>query len=163
MKKIIISVALCCILLLFPIATALPIHHKISETQIISSSHQIYKMSDPPGWANGNFTGVWGITLFGVPVDPVGWIVGYYENIGMGQLDSVYGTFNETNASSFLRGYMLWIFFLGFAGNIQTGNGTWVMGLGTANETNFYCRINAIIGPSFYILAQYTPFEKDTA
>jgi hypothetical protein len=161
MKKIAVSIGFCCLLFLFPITTALPIHPIISGTQIINPSPQIYKIDDPPGWANGNFSGVWGITLFGVPLDPAGWIVGYYENIGFGQLDAVYGTNNEANASSFLRGYMLWIYFLGFAGSIQTGNGTWVMGVGTANETHFYCRINAIIGPSFYIICQYTPFEKE--
>jgi hypothetical protein len=162
MKKIVVSISLCCLLLLFSVTAAYPIHQKISDAQITIPSHQSYKMDDPPGWANGNFTGVWGITLFGVPLDPAGWITGYYENIGFGQVDAVYGTNNEADASSFLRGYMLWIYFLGFAGSIQTGNGTWVIGLGTANETHFYCRINAIIGPSFYIICQYMPFEKET-
>ena len=161
MKKKIISLGLCCLLLLVPSITAFPVHHTITKASTLNPPHQTDKMDPPPTWAHGNFSGVWGLTILGVPVGPSGWITGYYENIGLGQFDAVYGTFNETNASSFLRGFMLWIFFLGFAGNLQTGNGTWVMGLGVANETSYYCRINTIIGPSFYILANYYPFEKE--
>lgn len=160
MKKIVVMLSLWC-LLLTPGAIAFPTHHTISTIQTIPSSDQDYTLDDPPGWAHGNFSGVWGITLFGVPLEPAGWIIGYYENIGFGQIDAIYGNNTESNASSFLKGFMLWAFFLGFAGNIQTGNGTWVIGLGLANETSFYCRISAIIGPSFYVMCQYTPFEKE--
>ncbi|KYK24238.1 hypothetical protein AYK25_09865 [Thermoplasmatales archaeon SM1-50] len=57
---------------------------------------------------------------------------------------------------------MLWIFFFGGAGSLATENGTWVSGIGIANDTAFYWRINAIIGPSFYILCNYTAFGNET-
>jgi hypothetical protein len=161
MKKIIGCVSLCCLVLLVPITAGLPMHYMIPNRQIIVSNQRI-QADAPPDWAKGNFSGVWGLTVLGVPLDPAGWIKGYYQHIGLGQFDGTYATFNETNATSFLKGIMLWIFFLGGAGNIQTGKGTWVTGIGVANETHFYWRINAIIGPSFYIYCQYYAFSNET-
>jgi hypothetical protein len=117
----------------------------------------------PPAWAKGNFSGVWGITLFGVPAAPLGWITGYYENIGLGKLEAKFAVFNQTNATATLIGFMLWIFFFGGVTDRSTGNSTWVSGIGVANETHYYMRLNAIIGPSYYIFCTYTPFENTTA
>jgi hypothetical protein len=93
---------------------------------------------------------------------PLGWITGYYQNIGLGKLDGVYAAFNQTNATAYLRGVMIWIFFMGAAGSLQTGNATWVSGIGTANKTHFYWRLNPLIGPSYYIFCSYTKFTNQT-
>ena len=116
-------------------------------------------LEDPPEWANGNFTGTWGLTILGVPTPPIGWIVGYYENIGLGRFAGVFAEFNETNATGGLIGLMLWVFFIGGVGNLATQNGTYVSGIGVANETHYYVRLHGIIGPSYYIYIQYTKFE----
>ena len=116
-------------------------------------------LDDPPEWANGNFTGVWGLTLLGVPLAPVGWISGYYENIGLGRFAGVFAEFNQTNATGALIGMMLWVFFIGGVGSLATENGTYVAGIGVANETHYYVRLHGIIGPSYYIHVEYTKFE----
>jgi hypothetical protein len=161
-RKILSLLVICLVLSAIPLAAATPARNHIQPQRWSEPVPTTYDNETPPEWATGNFTGVWGVTIFGVPLAPSGWITGYYQKIGLGNFEGVYATFNETNATSFLRGIMLWIFFLGGAGSIQTGNATWVTGIGVANETHFYWRINAIIGPSFYIHCRYTKFENVT-
>jgi hypothetical protein len=55
---------------------------------------------------------------------------------------------------------MIWVFFIGGVQSVETGNGTWVAGIGVANETHFYWRLNAIIGPSYYIHCEYSKFDE---
>jgi len=163
MKKIILFVGLCCLVLIAPITIGASIQKTIPSKQIIPSNHAVAPCAEPPAWAKGNFSGFWGITVLGVPLAPIGWITGYYQNIGFGKLEALYADFNQTNATSSLGGFMLWIFFFGGATNLQTGNATWVSGIGIANQTSFYWRINALIGPSFYIRCNYTAFGNSTS
>jgi hypothetical protein len=160
MKKIISILVICVFLSVLPLTTAAPIQKDLSIQR--APAPTTYDNETPPTWATGNFSGVWGVTVLGVPLAPAGWITGHYQKIGFGRLEAVYAEFNQTNATSFLRGIMLWIFFFGGAGSLATGNATWVSGIGVANETHFYWRINAIIGPSFYIHCSYTKFENIT-
>jgi hypothetical protein len=162
MKKNVICVGVCCLLLLSPIALCASIQKTDPSKQIMPLNQPIITSDEPPTWAKGNFSGVWGVTVLGAPLPPLGWIQGYYQNIGFGKLDAVYADFNHTNATSYLRGFMLWIFFFGGAGNLAGGNTTWVSGIGVANNSSYYCRINALIGPSFYILVNYTAFGNQT-
>ena len=160
MKKILVIGGVCLLLITMPIITALP-------TELVQNPHtlmpilkkQTISLDEPPDWAKGNFTGVWGLNVLGIPLAPIGWIVGYYQNIGLGNFAGVFGSFNDTNATGAIIGIMLWVFFLGGVGSIETGNGTYVSGIGVANETHYYVRIHAIIGPSFYIHVKYTKFE----
>jgi hypothetical protein len=163
MKKIILILGICCLLATTPIMTAMA--HDPQKTtptlynQLPFKTESSVTLDDPPEWANGNFSGVWGVTILGIPTDPLGWIDGYYEEIGLGRLAAEFAEFGETNATGGLLGYMLWIFFLGGVGSLATGNGTYVSGIGVANETHYYLRLNAIIGPSYYIHVAYTRFE----
>ena len=161
-KKIVLCVSICSLLLLTPLALGVSIQKTTPAQQSVTPQQPTILSDDPPEWAKGNFSGVWGITALGIPLPPAGWITGYYQVIGLGQLDAVYAEFNDTNATSFLRGIMLWIFFLGGAGSLATNKTTWVSGIGVANDTAFYWRINAIIGPSFYIFCNYTAFGNET-
>ena len=161
MKKIVIALGIT--LLMFGVATttAFPLpQQNIASPAIPKQPSPSMKNDTPPDWAAGNFSGEWGLTIFGIPVAPSGWIKGYFANApGLGRLEAGYAEFGETNATNNLTGIMLWIFFLGGVTNIATGNGTWVTGIGVANETHFYWRLNAIIGPSYYIHCEYTKFE----
>jgi len=164
MKKILAVLAISMLLCTMPVLTASP-NTILKNMKTVQPATQLLKkqelsLDEPPEWANGNFSGVWGLNLFGIPLEPAGWITGYYQNIGLGNFAGVFGEFNETNATGALVGFMLWIFFLGGVGSIDTENGTYVSGLGIANETHYYVRLSAIIGPSFYILVKYTPFEE---
>jgi hypothetical protein len=162
MKKIVLCVSLCGLLLLSPITIGASIQKIVPTQPTILTKNRLTYLGEPPAWANGNFSGVWGLSFLGYPLTPIGWITGYYQNIGLGKLESVYAEFNQTNATSFLSGIMIWIFFMGGAGSIQSGNGTWVSGIGIANQTHFYWRLNALIGPTFYIFCNYTKFGNQT-
>ncbi len=158
MKKFIFVIGLCVLLLSMPLTPG-----KTPTMQICSfkKTNQLSSQpADAPSWAKGNFTGVWGITLFGIPTQPIGWISGYYENIGLGKLEAEYAVFNTTNATASLGGIMVWVFFFGAVKNYASGNTTVMSGIGIANQTHYYLRLNAIIGPSYYMHVKYTKFES---
>lgn len=114
----------------------------------------------PPDWAVGNFSGVWGLNILGVPLEPAGWIEGYYSDTFLFRMQGVYGKNNETEPMCNISTWAFGPFLFGGAQNISTGNGTFIMGLGGVNETqHFYWRISAIIGPNFYIYGTITKFE----
>ena len=160
MKKILIITAVCLLIIGMPAMTAFPIaKQNIVQTPLKSNTPSVLYNDTPPDWAAGNFTGVWGLNLLGVPLPPSGWIAGYYQEIGLGQFAGVFAKFNQTNATGAILGFMLWVFFIGGVGSIATGNGTYVAGIGVANETHYYVRLNAIIGPSYYVHVKYTRFE----
>ncbi len=114
---------------------------------------------DIPEWAQGEIKGVWGLTLFGLPLPEAGWIEGYATNKGVGRFEAIYDEKNNTNASNFLEGVYIGPFLLGKAGNRITGNGTLFVGIGGANETHVYFRIMGILGPTFYVHAEYERYE----
>jgi hypothetical protein len=165
MRKIVVVIGICFLISVMPITTAISFPNrsqpisKIEKTQrfIFNDEKSVCTLDDPPEWANGNFSGEWGITLLGLPVKALGWIEGYYQNIGFGRLEGYLAEFNKT-ASTKISGVMLYVFFLGGVEDISTGNGTFVSGIGIANETHFYWRISAIIGPSFYMACEYSKF-----
>jgi hypothetical protein len=163
MKKILPILGVCFLLIAMPAMTALPMdivkNARTMKSNLLTVKKPLPTLEEPPEWANGNFTGVWGLNLLGVPLPPSGWIAGYYQEIGLGQFAAVFAEFNETNATGAILGIMLWVFFIGGVGSIATGNGTYVAGLGVANETHYYVRLNAIIGPSYYVHVEYTRFE----
>ncbi|MBN1861402.1 MAG: hypothetical protein JW840_08085 [Candidatus Thermoplasmatota archaeon] len=169
-KNIIVSIGICSLLLFSPLALGFSIQKTIPFQQSASMQQPTILTDEPPAWAKGNFSGVWGFTLIGVPLPPVGWITGYYQVmgsgkvVGLGNFDAKYAQFNTTNATSFLRGIMLLTFFLGRTSNLSTNKRSWVFGIGIADDIEFFWRLNAIIGPSlsFYILCNYTAFGNAT-
>jgi len=162
MKKFMIVIGICFLLLAMPAMTASTMHRtKNITTPFLPENKPVAANDTPPDWAAGNFSGVWGLTILGIPIPPAGWINGYFANApGIGRLEAGYAEFDVTNATNILAGYMIWIFFLGGVTSVATGNGTWVSGIGVANETHFYWRLNAIIGPSYYIHCEYSTFEE---
>ena len=161
MKKLLSILGICILLVGTPAAMAisLPRTHTM-KTNITNHEPSMLTTDDPPDWAKGNFTGVWGLNVLGIPLPPSGWIEGYFANTpGWGRLEAEFAEFNVTNATAKLSGFMIWVFFLGGVSSIATGNGTFVSGIGVANETHFYWRLNAIIGPNYYIHCNYTKFE----
>ncbi len=168
MEKIIITFGICFLLIAMPATIAINTPNLALSTlksnikksvSYLKNPSDIEKLYAPPAWAKGNFTGVWRINILGIPTNPIGWIAGYYQNIGLGQFAAVFGEFNKTNATGALIGIMLWVFFIGGVQSTATGNGTYVAGIGVANETHYYVRLHAIIGPSYYIHVKYTEFE----
>ena len=162
MKKLLIVLGLCVLLVGMPAFTAAPLQKNTThERRLPISAPQSFDNDTPPDWAAGNFTGVWGLNLLGLPLPASGWVEGYFAiQPGLGRIEGEFAEFNVTNATGWLAGQMIWIFFLGGVGSVETGNGTWVSGIGVANETHFYWRLNAIIGPSYYIHCEYSKFEE---
>ncbi|MFO7677872.1 MAG: hypothetical protein R6V50_05780 [Thermoplasmatota archaeon] len=163
MKKILIVIGICFLLLGMPTMMAVPLHkqHRLQHQIIERSISTSYENNTPPDWAAGNFSGVWGLNVLGVPLPPIGWVKGYFANQpGVGRLEAGFAEFNVTNATGFIGGLMIWVFFIGGVVSAETGNGTYVAGIGVANETHFYWRLNAIIGPTYYILCEYAKFEE---
>ena len=162
MKKLIIAMGICFLLVGMPAMTAFPTE-KIRHTRTIFPTISPISLDNdaPPDWAAGNFSGVWGLNILGVPLPPAGWVKGYFANQpGLGRLEAGFAEFNVTNATGLIGGFMLWVFFIGGIQSVETGNGTYVAGIGVANETHFYWRLNAIIGPSYYIHCEYSKFEE---
>lgn len=162
MKKLMIVIGICFILLTVPVMTASTVHRTRNiKTPFAPESKPIAVNDTPPDWAAGNFSGEWGLNILGVPLPPSGWITGYFANKpGLGRLEAGFAEFNVTNATGLIGGFMLWVFFIGGVQSVETGNGTYVAGIGVANETHFYWRLNAIIGPSYYIHCEYSKFEE---
>lgn len=161
MKKFIFVILLAVMLVAMPSIASFQVPSKNNHSiKLKNLNQQLMQNDTPPDWAKGNFSGVWGLNFLGLPLKPAGWIKGYFANQpGLGRLEAEFAEFNVTNATGIIGGYMIWIFFLGFVGSAETGNGTYVAGIGVANETHFYWRLNAIIGPSYYIHCEYTKFE----
>lgn len=161
MKKILLTLGICFILLAMPTMTAKPMklinNARTIKPFISDIEKQIPALEEPPPWANGNFTGVWGMTIFGFPTPPMGWVYGYYQKIGLDSFAAVFGPFNG-NATGAIAGLMLWVFFMGGVEIIATGNSTYVAGIGVANETHYYMRLHGILGPNYYLHVKYTDF-----
>jgi hypothetical protein len=162
MKKLVIAIGICFLLMTMPAMTAFPTE-KIRHTRAIFPMTSPVSLDNdtPPDWAAGNFSGVWGLNILGIPLAPAGWVKGYFANQpGLGRLEAGFAEFNITNATGVIAGFMIWVFFIGGVQSVETGNGTYVAGIGVANETHFYWRLNAIIGPSYYIHCEYSKFEE---
>jgi hypothetical protein len=162
MKKLIIVMGICFLLVGMPTMTANPTE-KIRHTRtIFPATSTVSRDNDASSdLILYNFSGVWGLTLLGVPLPPTGWVEGYFTNRpGFGRLEAGFAEFNVTNATGQIGGFMLWVFFIGGVQSVETGNGTYVAGIGTYNVTHFYWKLNAIIGPNYYINCEYSKFEE---
>ena len=162
MKKIYLTLGICFILIAMPIMTANPmkqIRNPRIKTLISDIERNNPALDEPPEWANGEFAGVWGMTILGFPTPPMGWVAGYYQEIGLGTFAGLFGPFNG-NATGAIAGVMLWIFFMGGVEVLATGEGTYVAGIGVANETHYYMRLHGILGPNYYMSVEYTRFPE---
>ena len=120
--------------------------------------HDLENLYDPPEWANGEFYGTWGVSLFGLPLLELGWVYGYFSAIEVfGRLEGYFAEWKDDDPKSFITGYILLYNMIGFIGEIDNpDNGTFFMGLGTPNENgDFYYRINLIFGPSWYMIGTW--------
>ena len=132
----------------------------LNTTKDVSGSFSETYTDAPPDWATGNFSGVWGINAFGVPLPAAGWVKGYYADRFFARIEGEYGVFtNMTNGTGSFFAIGIGPFLLGGINSYATENGTYLTGLGGVNETTFYWRINLIIGPTFYMHGNYSKFE----
>ena len=175
MKKLLLIVGICSLLVGMPVTAAIstPImSHAESKMNTIEKEMSLVERTNPtvtteapPDWANGNFSGVWGIDIWGETHIPIGWLYGYYKrNMRIGFFAGVFATFEEENFSHYLAGFFFGPFMFGKVGEIvgenETGNKTVFVGLGGYNETHFYWRIMGIKGPTFFMYGIYSKFNN---
>jgi hypothetical protein len=167
--KVLICLGICFLLLGIPIAIAAP--NSIETTLNSMSNHVTQRLfdrertiieptNDPPAWANGNFSGVWGFSIWGEWEIPVGWTYGYYKrNPTLGYFYAKFGNFEEENTSWFIQGYFIGPFMFGSIGENESANETLFVGIGRINETDYHWRMMGEVGPTFFVEGTYTKFE----
>jgi len=118
------------------------------------------RADEPPSWANGNFTGLWGFDIWGEVHIPLGWMFGYYKrNPNIGYFYAAFGEFNHENVSWYIQGYFFGPFMFGSLGENESANTTLFVGIGRYNETNYHWRIMGETGPTFFMNGEYTKFD----
>ena len=171
MKKLLSLLSVCIILIGMPAATALSspvwilsqpkIRNIEKEMTTLTDVNGPSTMEDPPAWANGNFSGVWGIDIWGEAQIPLGWIYGYYRRTpNFGYFYAAFADFWEENDTNFIQGLLVGPFMFGTLGHNESANETLFVGLGGYNETHFYWRVMGQTGPTFFMYGEYTKFEN---
>lgn len=167
MKKLIIVIGVCFLLLAMPATIAI----STPNLKLAKRSSSIFTRvnfdkekngspeDDPPGWANGNFSGLWGLDIWGQWHIPVGWTYGYYKRTPeFGYFYAGFGNFAQENASWYIQGYFFGPFMFGSMGENEYANETLFVGIGGINETDYHWRMMGKVGPTFYVEGTYTKF-----
>lgn len=152
MKKEIIILGICSLFICMPLTVASPFYYNPMLT-----------VDDPPEWATNYFLGYVGVTdSNGSPQIPAGYIIGYCEDDFKGQFAGIIAVEESEDPEpvGFLAGYIIGSFLLGIISNLSTDQQTFMVGLGMRNETHFYFRLMAIIGPTYYMAGIYSPIEE---
>ncbi|KYK22270.1 hypothetical protein AYK21_03945 [Thermoplasmatales archaeon SG8-52-2] len=161
--KNLLSLAVISILFIgMPMTTAISqisIYNSKSAENILFNNITADKMDTPPNWANGNFTGVWGLDIWGQHEIPLGWMFGYYKlSIDIGYFAAGFNIFGDPDISWFIQGYIFGIFMFGHMGENEYTNETYFVGIGKCNKTDYHWRIIGEEGPVFYMEGEYTIF-----
>ena len=128
--------------------------NKINSNNVLNPDF----FDDPPGWANGEFNGTWGISLLGLPAVELGWVFGYFAAVGIfGRIEGYFAEWKDDEPVSYIAGYVIAYNMIGVVGNLtNTNESTFFMGLGAPNENGeFYYRISLFLGPNWYIMGTW--------
>ena len=170
MMKRILYLGICLLLIGMPLATAISTPSittfESNEKNIEQGTINIEKTGDarttdtPPDWANGNFSGLWGYSIWGEWNIPIGTMFGYYKrNPNFGYFYAEMTNFVEENISWYLQGYFFGPFIIGSIGENESANTTLFVGIGRLNETHYHWRVMGEVGPTFFADGTYTKFE----
>lgn len=170
MKKIVWTILVAALIIGMPLAIAQSNLGKTTQTPMAKSiendtgadtkATRPQRADEPPSWANGNFTGVWGFDIWGEWHVPVGWMFGYYNrNPNFGYFYAAFGDFGHENISWFIQGYFFGPFMFGSLGENESANTTIFVGIGRYNETNYHWRLMGETGPTFFMDGEYTKFD----
>ena len=170
MKKLVLAICIGLMFVIMPAVSAYSspiwilskpkIQHLEQEINNLGETGGPYTLEDPPEWANGNFSGVWGIDIWGEAQIPLGWLYGYYrrqENFGY--FYAAFADFWEENDTNFMQGLLVGPFMFGSLGYNESANDTLFVGLGGYNTTHFYWRVMGQTGPTFFMYGEHTRFE----
>ena len=162
MKKV-FPIIIGILLIGLPITTAIspsntqllkPIKENIKNTKITSIK------DSPPVWAKGNFSGEWGLDIWGEENIPLGWMIGYFKlSINIGFFAAGFNFFGEPAISWFIQGYIFGIFMFGDMGENEYTNQTFFVGLCNHTRNNYNWRIIGEHGPMFFMRGSHTRFD----
>ena len=163
MKKFLVVFGVCVLLAAMPATLSIStptlkpaerIINLFSEDKPVSSP-----ADDPPSWANGNFSGLWGLDIWGEWHIPIGWTFGYYNrNPNFGYFFAGFADFGETNASWFIKGFFFGPFMFGSIGANEYANETLFVGIGRIDNSTYHWRMMGEVGPTFFVDGTYTRF-----
>ena len=148
-------IAITCIIVFFPTTSALN-----SYKEIYYEPEEL--LTDPPEWATNYYFGIIGPTDYkGKPQDYRAVTAGYCQDNFKGKFAGLIADKDdEKNPEFFIAGKISGPFLVGIIGNISTEKYTGIVGIGFRNETHFYFRLMAIVGPTIYIAGKYLPLSK---
>jgi len=170
MKNMLFIVGIGILMIGMPLATALststmtyskPVLNSIEkETSTSTNTDHSATTDEPPSWANGNFSGVWGLDIWGEYQLSIGWMFGYYKhNTKFGYFSAAFAGFGHENVFWYIQGYFFGPFMFGSLGENESANTTIFVGIGRYNETNYHWRIMGETGPTFFMNGEYTKFD----
>ncbi len=159
MKKILVSLTICFLFASLSATSAVSVTPAKSFLEISSDPE------DAPDWAVGNFTGEWGLNVWGNDWFAIGPVNGYYGNgfvgsVKFGRFLITYLESDGENGTTF-QGLFIGPYLLGTTTDIhiQTDNSSAFVGLGSYNETAFRWRIMAMQGPTLFMRGTFNGFE----
>lgn len=163
MRKYLIVLFVCFLVVSFSVTS---IANRINLKNIKDNIEPFVKISssseDDPLWAIGNFTGEWGLNVWGSDWFSIGSVHGYY---GMGFAGSLkFGRFlitsNESNGenSTKFEGLFIGPYLLGEITDMQTKDKSAFVGLGDYNATAFHWRIMGMTGPTLFMKGTFNDF-----
>ena len=161
MKKTIIILSICFLFASMSFASALPIP-KIKNLGMRSLSEISADSEDAPEWAIGNFTGSWGVDIWGNDWFTVGPFYGYYSkgflyDFKVGRFMMEYKEDGDENGT-IIEGLFIGPYLLGVSTDIYTENTSAFVGIGGYNETNFRWRIMGMEGPTIFMKGTFNEF-----
>ncbi len=166
MKKLVIILGVCFLFASLPVASGLAISSFKDIKPLVKDNNSVgLSDNNPPDWATHGFVGVLGITdNIGKPQEPVSIIAGYCQEEFKGKVAGIIAIREgeENIIEGYFAGQINGPFMFGILGNTTTEKNTFIVGLGFRNETHFYFRIMALVGPTLYIAGKYMPLNSNT-
>ena len=170
MKKLLPMIIIGIILIGMPMTMAIPIpftqlSKPLQKTLIYDittfENKETTSIKDtPPPRANGNFSGVWGLDIWGEHHIPLGWMLGYFKlTVNVGYFAAGFNFFGEPDILWFIQGYIFGIFMFGNMGENEYTNQTFFAGICKTNETDYHWRIIGEEGPVFFMQGKYSIFD----
>jgi len=170
LKKLFHVITICILLLALPMTTAIssPLNQLFKpnnkalnfEIKTFEDTKEISTKDSPPKWAKGNFSGEWGLDIWGEYHIPLGWMLGYYKlSMNIGYFAAGFNFFGEYDISWFIQGFFFGIFMFGSMGENEYTNQTFFVGIGKYSENKYHWRLIGEHGPTFFMRGTYTKFD----
>ena len=162
MKKTLLIIGIT-VMLFVSMSSATATSFKTHESKTYTKQIEKTDADQVPDWAVGNFTGQWGLNIWGHDLWAIGQLSGHYGtgflwDLKIGRFLIDYKENGHENGTT-LEGLFFGSYMLGKATDQETGNASHFVGLGQYNETGFRWRIMGMTGPTLYMQGTFSKFE----